>query len=446
MRPNRLTPVTLAMILCASATGCAHADDIGDHRPEAEAAYIHVEGVGNDNRAHFWTGSGICVLRGGWVVTNRHVAPGESRTANTVRVVFNAGTPNEYSGPAEVVLVHADRDLALLKCRLDQEPPAVPMGETSNLSLTEPVLAVGFPLGSRVAVNNANPSITVVRGEVCSLRKDEAGRLWWVDVAAPVAGGNSGSGLLDEKGRLVGIVTQRYEGFARVIPVEYVRELLGEAALDVTFDPPVAEQTDGDVRIVVKPRGPANKLILGRAALGAGGRGKTLLMPGQHGGLTGTLNIPANRDREDRFTVQIRATAESGVTFERIVGLNRSTDAKTPLRGTIHSVTLKPLKPNGWRWDPDAPDPLIKLYVNGVLVKETGVRNQLRFLDATDFDCRSQDRIRIVVYDRDLLNHDYAGEITFTAEPDLVVTEATGQIAGCDITVRAIPLRPPAKQ
>lgn len=438
--------VCLPAIVLAS--GLAQAGEPLHRRLCAAAAFVKVEGLGRENQPSEWTGSGVAVHRGGWVVTNRHVAPGDARTANTIRVVFNAGTPEEYSGPADVVLVHADRDLALLKCRLDKEPLTVPCGETTKLELTDAVWTVGFPLGKRVAANNANPTVSIVTGRISSLRRDDDGRLCWIDAAAAVAGGNSGSALVDEGGHLVGIVTRRYEGFARAVPVEFVRELLGEASLDVTFDPKVAGPSAGKVRVVVAPSGPVSKLVMGKAIVAGEKAGHALLFPTDNGELSGTLTLPTRDDGDSPWPISVRATAASGTIFERIVRLARSDDSRIPLRGTIHSVTLSPRKPNGWRWDADDPDPFCKVYVGSILAKQTpAVRNQIRFLDATEFDCTAGDRIRVVVYDQDIAKHDWAGEISFTAEPDETITRPTaGNLEACDITLRPVPLRPPVSK
>lgn len=287
--------------------------------------------------------------------------------------------------------------------------------------------------------------MSIVTGTVSSLQRDDDDRLGWIDSAASVAGGNSGSALVDRGGHLIGIVTRRYEGFARAIPVEFVLELLGEAALDVSFEPKVAAASGGDVRVTVKPRGPASSLVLGTATLVDKDGAETILGLASEGKLAGTLWAPAQVDVDQQRAVRIRATADSGFIFERIVGLSQSVRPKIPLRVTIHSVTLSRLKPNGWRWDVDGPDPFCKIYVNRLLVKQTSAaRNQMRFLDATEFDCHVGDKIQIAVYDQDISKHDWAGEISFTAEPDLTIKAPTsGSLDACEVTLGPIPLRPP---
>jgi len=419
----------------------AHLEDI--------AVYLEVDGVGQDNKPKRWTGTGVSVLPGGWVITNRHVAPGDSRTANTIRAFFFSGTPRQFSAPADVVAVHPDRDLALLRCGMKQEVRALNWCDSVDVALADSVWAVGFPLGSFVTAEQGQPTITLVNGRVSALRRDQQQLLQWVDVAAPVAGGSSGSALVDDPGRLVGILAQRYEGFARAVPVEYVHELLGLATLDVSFNPSIAPESGGAVQLAVHPQGPAGRLRFGHAMILEDAARTSQLRASSDSGLTGVLAVPARLDGEESLPVLIRVVTDTGYSFRRAVRLNRTAEPKTPLRATIHSVLLKLTKAKGWRWDgADEPDPYCKIYVNGLLAAQSVVvRNQYRFLHATEFDCRNGDEVRIVVWDKDLVNDDLAGEIRFTASPELTVKHPTsGQIENCDITVRGIPPRPTKKR
>jgi S1-C subfamily serine protease len=314
---------------------------------EQASVYIQVESLGADDKPTSATGSGVCLLPSGLVVTNQHVV----RRANTVRVVFHAATPEEYQCAAEVLGVHPDRDLALLQCRSDRPLPWISLGSTRDLRLTDTVHCIGFPLGALMADGNRNPSVSIAVGSVAALRTDGDGRLAWIDVGAPVAGGNSDSAVLDDAGQLIGILTQRYEGFGRATPVEYVKELLGEAALDVQFDPEVAPAEGGRVRVTVAPRDSVAELTSGRISLAGDGESPIRLKP-------------------------------DGFELRYVAGLNRVPQPRIALRGVIHSITLERLKANGWRWDADEPDPFCKLYVNDLLVKQTpAVRNQYRFRD-----------------------------------------------------------------
>ena len=407
---------------------------------EQASVYVKVEALGNDGQPCSRTGSGVCVSPDGLVVTNQHVI----RLANIVRLVFQAGTAEEYETAAEVLAVHPDRDLALLRCRTERPAAWLPLGTTRELQLTAPVRCAGFPLGNLMAAAYRNPSVSISVGSVTSLRRDGDGRLCWIDVGAPLAGGNSGSAVLDEQTQLIGIVTQRYEGFGRATPVDHVVELLGEAALDIQFEPAVAPAEGGPVTLTVKPQGPLADLLRGQAWIPDLDFGPIRLNP-DGCMLTATLRLPPRPDGGTQLPVVVRAITPDGLAWQRVVGLDWTEKPPVALRGVLDSITLQRLKPNGWRWDAvDGPDPFCKLYVNGLLVKQTdAVGDQTRFLTETAFECQAGDSVRIVVFDKDLSRHDWAGEICFTAEPGLTVTRPTaGELQDCLITLRAVPLRP----
>ena len=72
-----------------------------------------------------------------------------------------------------------------------------------------PVLIYGFPFGNINGKLNAasqrNPSITVDRGSVSGLRKDQFGQVSLVQIDGSINPGNSGGPVVDEPGRLVGV-------------------------------------------------------------------------------------------------------------------------------------------------------------------------------------------------------------------------------------------------
>ncbi|NUP98600.1 MAG: trypsin-like peptidase domain-containing protein, partial [Armatimonadetes bacterium] len=168
-------------------------------------------------------GSGF-VSKSGYVFTNAHVVEG----ARSVRVVFDTGTPLVRSVAARLVRVghpgEAD-DVALL---------AVPTGSVKPLRLTDagkltegtPLAAFGFPLGSTVSTSEHGPQISIRSGTVTALRRDNAGRVSWVesDILAEV--GNSGGPVVTHQGEVVGLATMLVGPnlrTARIVPANYLR-------------------------------------------------------------------------------------------------------------------------------------------------------------------------------------------------------------------------------
>jgi S1-C subfamily serine protease/regulation of enolase protein 1 (concanavalin A-like superfamily) len=153
--------------------------------------------------------------------------------------VFRSGAASgvEQSIPAQIVAADGEdnRDLAILEVRGVKQPPQpIALSDAAVPELLMPLLIYGFPFGNiDMSLNpavNRNPSITVNRGSVSSMRNDQFNRLARIQIDGSINPGNSGGPVVDEKGRLVGISVAKIAntniGFA--IPVaELIRMLDG---------------------------------------------------------------------------------------------------------------------------------------------------------------------------------------------------------------------------
>jgi S1-C subfamily serine protease len=124
----------------------------------------------------------------------------------TITPVFWSGTKKEQSYTAKVVASDRKRDLALLKltgCRDLAKP--IEIGRAPNLQETMPVFVLGFPFGKGLSTNKGNPSITIGKGSISSIRRDERDQVALVQIDGALNPGNSGGPVVDSQGRLVGV-------------------------------------------------------------------------------------------------------------------------------------------------------------------------------------------------------------------------------------------------
>src|SRR4051794_2466347 len=176
------------------------------------------------------SGSGFVIRTTGdtlLIMTNRHVVvPDEgdlpAGAKHELWVVFRSGTPQQQELPA-TLLAYDDRevrDLAVLEVKGVQAPPRpIPANLTTaeaDFYETMPVYTLGFP-GGRAAggvVGNVknNPAIPVNTMSISSFRRDDANRLARVQLNGSAIEGNSGGPLVDNKGRLVGVIVSRLRG------------------------------------------------------------------------------------------------------------------------------------------------------------------------------------------------------------------------------------------
>ncbi|MBO7148283.1 MAG: trypsin-like peptidase domain-containing protein [Clostridia bacterium] len=143
-------------------------------------------------------GSGVIITSDGYIITNNHVIEG----ATTVTVYTKDGT--KYS--AEVIGFDVESDLAVLKIEATGLVPAV-VGDSTKLVVGEEVIAIGNPLGSLGG--------TVTNGIISALARQvtiDGTEMTLLQTNAAVNPGNSGGGLFNLAGELIGIVNAKSSG------------------------------------------------------------------------------------------------------------------------------------------------------------------------------------------------------------------------------------------
>jgi S1-C subfamily serine protease len=155
-----------------------------------------------------------------------------------VSIVFSSGTANEQSVTGEVVASDRKVDLAVVKVTgVKHLPRPIDLTQPAELRETRPVFALGFPLGQILATGKGGPAVTVTKGTITSVRRDENDQVSVVQIDSDINPGNSGGPVVDSDGRLVGIavakVRDTHIGIA-IPPHELsalIRGRIGEARL-----------------------------------------------------------------------------------------------------------------------------------------------------------------------------------------------------------------------
>jgi hypothetical protein len=146
-----------------------------------------------------------------------------------VTLVFHSGTRQECSVRGEVVARDPEQDLAVLRVHSTQKLPIpIELGQGLPLIETLPVFVFAFPFGEALATNQRNPEITVSRGSVSSIRRDERDRVVGVQIDGALNPGNSGGPVVDAEGRLIGVAVAAIRGanIGMAIPSDQVRTML----------------------------------------------------------------------------------------------------------------------------------------------------------------------------------------------------------------------------
>jgi S1-C subfamily serine protease len=143
------------------------------------------------------SGSGFLVTGTGVIVTNAHLARGEE----SLLTQLSTGQQLE----AKVVYIDAELDIALAKVEGlsgKDDFPHLPLTAAANVHQGENVLAIGNPGDAML--------FSVTKGIVSAVGKfPNAGPGTWIQTDAPINPGNSGGPLLNSRGEVIGINTQK---------------------------------------------------------------------------------------------------------------------------------------------------------------------------------------------------------------------------------------------
>lgn len=155
-----------------------------------------------------------------YIITNNHVVEGYSSVS-----VCKEGTKTEY--PAEVIGTDWQTDLAVISVASTDFVPAT-FGSSATLKVGQEVAAIGNPLGTLGG--------TLTDGIIGALEREleiEGVTMTLVQHSAPVSPGNSGGGLFNLYGQLIGIVNAKstgtgVEGLGYAIPIDLALERVGQ--------------------------------------------------------------------------------------------------------------------------------------------------------------------------------------------------------------------------
>ena len=233
----------------------------------------------------FASGSGFVIKVVGEntiLATNRHVIdvdaselpPGFVPEGAKVglEVVFRSGQGSQKEKTYPAVVIAADstgdisNDLAFLVVKNVAQPPT-PINILTPSDTTEGVAYTGsgFPFGgilSKVNESKGNPSVTITRGGISRVVRDDHGHVDLFQVDGSLQPGNSGGPIVEEKnGKFIGVVVAKMgavDTIGFVVPAEEVRRAWDGriGALDLTMSAIAKDSADLQIKVqIVDPEG-----------------------------------------------------------------------------------------------------------------------------------------------------------------------------------------------
>ncbi|KEO84970.1 S1C family serine protease [Tumebacillus flagellatus] len=190
------------------------------------------------NEDEVGTGSGVLFDAKGYIITNNHVVDG----ADDVQVSL----PDGKKIQAKVLGTDFYTDLAVLKVDPNDVKDITPakLGNSDSLTIGEPAIAIGNPLGAKFAQTVTVGVISALNRELPVTDEQSGQEVYSMNVIqtdAAINPGNSGGALVNINGEVVGInsakiATSGVEGIGFSIPITeaepIVQQLIDKGKID----------------------------------------------------------------------------------------------------------------------------------------------------------------------------------------------------------------------
>lgn len=181
------------------------ADTVSDSVVEITTEYVTTGYFSFGQYVTKGAGSGVIISDDGYIVTNNHVVS-DTDNGNTLadKIVVRLRNGEEYA--ATLVGRDADADIAVIKIEASGLSAAV-WGDSDSLKVGERIVVVGNPLGKLGG--------TVTTGIISASDREitiDNTKMNLIQTDAAVNPGNSGGGMFNLSGELVGIVNAKSSG------------------------------------------------------------------------------------------------------------------------------------------------------------------------------------------------------------------------------------------
>ena len=165
------------------------------------------------NQVESGAGSGVIISSDGYILTCAHVVDGASNITVTI---------NDKDYTATLVGEDTTSDIAVIKIDANGLTPAT-VGDSDGLKVGQNVMAVGNPLGE-LGGTVTGGMISALNRSVTIQGTNSTNTMSLIQMDASVSPGNSGGGLFNMNGELVGIVNAKSsssdaEGLGFAIPI-----------------------------------------------------------------------------------------------------------------------------------------------------------------------------------------------------------------------------------
>ncbi|MBP5606445.1 MAG: trypsin-like peptidase domain-containing protein, partial [Ruminiclostridium sp.] len=174
-------------------------------------------------------GSGIVFTDDGYILTNAHVVDGAAKLVVEVNDYDEAGKTYEYD--AEVIGADTSSDIAVIKIKRDEPFIAATIGDSDSLKVGQSIGVIGNPGVNADIMFSHTMTTGIVSGLDVEGLADNCYSLSLIQTDAAITSGNSGGGMFDMYGNVVGVVNSKiiattYEGIGFALTINEAKPIM----------------------------------------------------------------------------------------------------------------------------------------------------------------------------------------------------------------------------
>ena len=173
-------------------------------------------------------GSGIVFTEDGYILTNDHVVADAEKIVVVVNDYTDPNLTHEYE--AEIIGSDPSTDIAVVKIARDEKFVAANIGDSDTLKVGQDVCAIGNP----GVTGDVMFEHTMTKGVISGLNRvslSEGYSLSLIQTDTAINSGNSGGGLFDMYGNVIGVVNSKivsdtYEGIGFALTINEAKPIM----------------------------------------------------------------------------------------------------------------------------------------------------------------------------------------------------------------------------
>ncbi|MBP3856104.1 MAG: trypsin-like peptidase domain-containing protein [Ruminiclostridium sp.] len=183
----------------------------------------------NDEPVYTGYGSGIVFTEDGYIITNAHVVDGATKLVVEVNDYNDPDKTHEYE--AELIGSDTSTDVAVLKISRDEPFLAAKIGDSDSLKVGQDVCVIGNPGITAKIMFDHTMTKGIVSGLDVECLADNGYSISLIQTDAAINSGNSGGGMFDMYGNVVGIVNSKiiastYEGIGFALTINEAKPIM----------------------------------------------------------------------------------------------------------------------------------------------------------------------------------------------------------------------------